>query len=126
MSSFMKYNMPADHNIVHADQLHTMESQTITTANQISAHLLELERCPDVWFTDGNCVLQAEDMLFKVYTGVLSKYSPFFETLFGLPQPEAGPGSDIGPLQYEGVPLIVLHDGAVDMRYFLKALFDLQ
>ena len=98
-----------------------MSTQTGTATNETSAHLLQ--RCPDVWFDDGNCVLQAEDTLFRVYTGVLSKYSSFFKTLFALPQP---PNDDSAVLEYEGCPVVSLHDSAADMHNFLKSIFDLQ
>jgi len=82
----------------------------------------EPERCTDVWFDDGNCVLQAENMVFKVYTGILSKHSALFETLFTIPQPQV----DCHSLTYEGCPLVQLQDKAQAIHYLLKALFDLQ
>ena len=74
----------------------------------------------DVWYDDGNVVLQAENILFKVYRGVLSQQSPFFNDLFTLPQE-----SDESE-KYEGCPLVLMHDTANDARVFLKAIFDFQ
>ena len=85
----------------------------------------QLERSTDVWFDDGNCVLQAENTVFKVYFGLLAKYSVYFQTMITLPQPDAN-AEEPQPM-YENCPLIVLlGDSAKDTRYFLKALTDIQ
>ncbi|KAI0090611.1 hypothetical protein BDY19DRAFT_722481 [Irpex rosettiformis] len=94
-------------------------------SNQTAVDQLPLERSTDVWFDDGNCVLQAENKLFKVYTGMLMKYSAQFQTMLSLPQPDAT-SADTQPM-YENCPLILLPgDSAKDAGYFLKALSDLQ
>lgn len=80
------------------------------------------ERCPDVWFDDGNVVLRAEDTLFKVYLGILQAQSPFFSDMFTLPQAE----DDLSE-KHGDCPLVTMHgDRAADVRVFLKALFDSQ
>ncbi|KIP08880.1 hypothetical protein PHLGIDRAFT_68636, partial [Phlebiopsis gigantea 11061_1 CR5-6] len=76
-------------------------------------------RSEDLWFKDGTIVLQAENVLFRVYPGLLSKHSQFFEQLFSLPQP-----SDAE--QYDGCPLIKLAgDAAEDMRNFLLMIHEI-
>ncbi|KAI0338385.1 hypothetical protein BDW22DRAFT_709990 [Trametopsis cervina] len=95
--------------------------QATTTNRTTVDQLVSLERSPDVWFADGNCVLQAENVLFKVYTGVLSKQSAFFASLFSLPQPADTQET------YDNCPLIpLIGHTAKDATYFLKAMFDLQ
>lgn len=85
----------------------------------------QLERSTDVWFDDGTCVLQAENTVFKVYFGLLAKYSVYFQTIVSLPQPDAN--SEEPQPMYENCPLIVLlGDSAVDAKWFLKALTDIQ
>lgn len=80
----------------------------------------ELQRCQDLWFEDGTVVLQAENTLFRVYTGILSRHSPFFRNLFTLPQPEDAD-------KYEGCPLVLLAgDSAQDVHDFLLALHDVE
>lgn len=77
---------------------------------------------PEIWFDDGNIVLQAEQTLFKVYRGVLGALSPFFHDMFLLPQQETDQSE-----KYEGCPLIEMAgDLAEDVRVFLKAIFDPQ
>lgn len=79
---------------------------------------IDAGRCEDLWFEDGNVVLQAEKMLFRVYVGMLSRYSNFFKDLFSLPQPAEAE-------KYEGFPLIFLPgDAAADVHDFLLALLD--
>ena len=80
------------------------------------------ERCSDVWYNDGNVVLQAEHMLFKVYLGILQAQSPFFRDMFTLPQQDSNLSE-----KYEDCPLVVMQgDRAADVRVFLKALLDSQ
>lgn len=79
---------------------------------------MDTKRCDDLWFVDGTVVLQAEKTLFRVYFGILIKYSSFFESLFTLPQP---PDAET----YDGCPLVILQgDTAEDVYDFLRAMFD--
>jgi len=71
-------------------------------------------RCSDLWLPDGSIILQAENILFRVYSGLLSLHSPFFRDLFSLPQP---PSQDM----YEGIPVVQMLETANDLRYFLLA-----
>ena len=80
-----------------------------------------LQRCADVWYDDGTVVLQAENTVFKVYRGVLKGQSVFFNDLFTLPLQESDQSE-----KYEGCPLVTLHDRAVEVHSFLKAIFDPQ
>ncbi|KAI0687094.1 hypothetical protein BC835DRAFT_414455 [Cytidiella melzeri] len=87
-------------------------------------HFIEQKRSTDVWFDDGNCVLQAEDTVFKVYGGILQKHSLLFQAMLSLPQTAQ---TESEQTMYENCPLIPLvGDTARDAGYFLKALFDLQ
>lgn len=80
------------------------------------------EHCSELWFEDGNVVLQAEQTLFKVYRGPLRQQSPFFHDLFTLPQQDSEESE-----QYEGCPLVYMHgDSANDVKLLLKAVFDFQ
>ncbi|KAK0200421.1 hypothetical protein DFS33DRAFT_1266808 [Desarmillaria ectypa] len=71
------------------------------------------------WFEDGNIVLVAANIAFKVHRGQLSRHSEVFEGLFELPQPPGG-DDDI----YGSTPFVELHDSAQDVAYFLGALYD--
>ena len=78
-----------------------------------------LVRSSEVWYEDGNIILQAEDTLFKVYRGILSRESPFFRDMFSLPQSDA---SAVDCL--EGCPIIVVHDKPDEFKKFLSAMLN--
>ncbi|KII86150.1 hypothetical protein PLICRDRAFT_700276 [Plicaturopsis crispa FD-325 SS-3] len=76
-----------------------------------------LQRSPDVWFEDGNVIVQAESTLFRIYKGILQARSSVFNDMFSFPQP-----SDQETI--EGCPIVLVHDSAPDMAVFLKAIYD--
>lgn len=75
-------------------------------------------RCVDLWLADGSIILQADNIMFKVYSGLLARHSPFFRTLFTLPQPT----TDVE--EYDGVPVVQMQDGANELRWLLLAEHD--
>jgi hypothetical protein len=79
----------------------------------------EAERCPELWFPDGNLVFRAENMLFRVYRGVLASKSTVFADMLAMPQPNAEDGET-----FEGCPFVALTDSPVDIRRFLGVLHD--
>lgn len=85
---------------------------------------MALERSQDVWFEDGNCVLRAENIIFKVYSGLLMQSSPVFRDMFSMPQPDT---EDPNQETYEGYHVIRMEgDSATELTRFLKAIFDQQ
>ncbi|KZP13431.1 hypothetical protein FIBSPDRAFT_797890 [Athelia psychrophila] len=72
----------------------------------------------EIWFEDGNVVLQAEGTHFKVYRGALAAHSPIFKDVFAMPQPPSE-----GEAAIEGCPVVHLSDTAADVTIVLKALF---
>jgi hypothetical protein len=73
-------------------------------------------RNPELWFSDGNLVIQAGNHQFRVFSGILAAKSPVFQDMFSFSQP---PGSDT----VEGSPLVRLPDSSEDTGYFLNAIF---
>ncbi|KIK04784.1 hypothetical protein K443DRAFT_4328 [Laccaria amethystina LaAM-08-1] len=71
----------------------------------------------DLWYDDGNIVLQAESSLFRVFLGVLATHSPIFNDIQKLPRSQ-------DQEMYGNCPLMVLHDKAEDLANFLRALYD--
>ncbi|KAF7968201.1 hypothetical protein HWV62_31623 [Athelia sp. TMB] len=71
----------------------------------------------DVWYEDGNVVLQAEGTLFKVHKSILAESSSVFKDMFGIPQPPST-GADL----IEGCPVVHLSDKADEVKYILQAL----
>ena len=71
----------------------------------------------DLWYEDGNVILEAEDTLFRVPTLLLANTSRIFRELFLLAD---APDAET----FECCPLIHLTDRATDVAYFIKALLD--
>ncbi|KAI0641031.1 hypothetical protein C8Q79DRAFT_920359 [Trametes meyenii] len=72
-----------------------------------------LKRDEELWFEDGNLILVAGDVEFKVYRGPLIAHSPVFSALLSLPQPTDGD-------KPETCPTIPLHDSPDDIRHVLR------
>ena len=75
----------------------------------------------DWWFHDGDVVLAAGTMLFKVHSTVLAAGSGVFADLFALGRPEANGEEE--QVNNEGVPTIPVHDDANDWLEVLLWLY---
>jgi hypothetical protein len=78
---------------------------------------MALVRVLDLWYNDGNVVLQAESSLFRVSLGVLAARSPIFEDIQKLPRSQ-------DQEMYGDCPLMVLPDKAEDLANFLRAVYN--
>ncbi|KAJ7612164.1 hypothetical protein FB45DRAFT_940000 [Roridomyces roridus] len=74
-------------------------------------------RIPELWFEDGNIVIQAGNSQFRVHRGILAACSPVFQDMLSVPQP---PESEL----VEGCPLVRLSDHSEEVAVFLKAIFE--
>ncbi|KAJ7165528.1 hypothetical protein C8R43DRAFT_1061459 [Mycena crocata] len=74
-------------------------------------------RVHGLWFEDGNIVIQAGNVQFRVYCGLLEARSSVFKEMFSFPRPAVCELVD-------GCPLVRLPNPAMDVTVFLKALFD--
>ena len=72
-----------------------------------------------LWFEDGNIVLVAGNVAFKVHRSILSRQSAVFEDLFGIPQPDLAEVETM-----DGSPVVRLHDSALELTVFIEALYD--
>ncbi|KAF8216825.1 hypothetical protein K438DRAFT_1658313 [Mycena galopus ATCC 62051] len=70
----------------------------------------------ELWNDDGNVVLQAENIQFRVHWGILARNSSVFRDMQGLPQPPDEPNID-------GCPVVELSDDPRDVEYLLKVLY---
>ncbi|KAJ7069511.1 hypothetical protein C8F01DRAFT_977092 [Mycena amicta] len=79
----------------------------------------EPRRIQELWFEDGNIVLQAAggSAQYKVYRGTLARQSSVFENMLAFPQP---PESAL----VDGCPLVHLPDDDEEVTPFLRALFE--
>ncbi|KAF7982517.1 hypothetical protein HWV62_28126 [Athelia sp. TMB] len=75
----------------------------------------------DIWYADGNVILQAEGVHFKVHKSILAQSSSIFEDMFSLPQPPSS-GADT----MDGCPIVHLSDSAQEVEYVLRAIFQQQ
>lgn len=71
----------------------------------------------DIWFEDGNVILVAEKVAFKVHRGQLGRHSDVFHDLFSIPQPLDQP-------LFDGCSMVELYDSPSDVFLLLKALYD--
>ncbi|KAJ7184445.1 hypothetical protein C8R46DRAFT_1064092 [Mycena filopes] len=79
--------------------------------------VVEPKRVIDLWFEDGNVVIQAEDYQFCLFKSFLTTRSPIFNDTFSIPQPEDAE-------RINGCPVLRIHDSATDAAHFFKAIFD--
>ncbi|KAJ6509142.1 hypothetical protein C8R47DRAFT_10947 [Mycena vitilis] len=75
------------------------------------------QRVQELWFEDGNLVIQAGNSLYRVFRGILAARSPVFADMHSLPQP-------IDSELVEGCPVVHLHDAPTEVTAFLKAIFE--
>ncbi|KAJ7718952.1 hypothetical protein DFH07DRAFT_761337 [Mycena maculata] len=76
-------------------------------------------RVVQLWFEDGNLVIQASNTQFRVYCGILTVCLPVFQDMFSFPQPPAA-GSEL----VEGCPIVHLPDPEWEVTPFLRAIFE--
>ncbi|KAF8209368.1 hypothetical protein K438DRAFT_1929823 [Mycena galopus ATCC 62051] len=77
----------------------------------------EPQRVHELWFSDGNIVIQAGNSLYRVYRGALASRSFVFQDMLSLPRP---PESEL----VEGCPFVELPDPAIEVTPFLRAIFE--
>ncbi|KAJ7225241.1 hypothetical protein B0H12DRAFT_1193319 [Mycena haematopus] len=77
----------------------------------------QVTRIPELWFEDGNIVLEAGNTQFRVYRGILAARSTVFQDMLSFPRP---PDSEL----IDGCPMVRLSDSGRDVTVFLRAIFD--
>ncbi|TCD63695.1 hypothetical protein EIP91_005100 [Steccherinum ochraceum] len=88
-----------------------------TSASEHSGEDSTYKRSEAFWIRDGNVILVAEQVTFRVHQGVLGRKSVIFEDMFGVPQPENAE-------KLEGCPLVHVSDTAEDIEHLLSVLYD--
>ncbi|KAJ7061522.1 hypothetical protein C8F01DRAFT_1137660 [Mycena amicta] len=74
------------------------------------------KRVQDLWFEDGNIILQAQNSQFRLFQGILAARSPVFRDMLAFPQPEESEFVD-------GCPVVQLHDDETELVIFFSAIF---
>ncbi|GJE89564.1 hypothetical protein PsYK624_056670 [Phanerochaete sordida] len=77
------------------------------------------DRHQHLWFDDGNIVLLADNVAFKVHRSLLGRHSIVFKDLFELSQP-----SESVDEQMDGVPLVRLHDSPHELADLLDIIYN--
>lgn len=79
------------------------------------------KRVPELYFPDGNIILEAGTTHFRVSRGILAARSPVFKEVLSLPQPkERGEDGKV-----DGCDVVHLFgDDPQEVTYFLKAIYD--
>ncbi|KAI0739205.1 hypothetical protein C8Q80DRAFT_1357930 [Daedaleopsis nitida] len=77
-------------------------------------------RDDEFWEEDGNIVLVAGNVEFRVYRGVLAHHSPVFADMFSLPQPVGDVST--APGSATSCPVVQLADSPEDLRHVLRAI----
>ncbi|TBU49274.1 hypothetical protein BD309DRAFT_996973 [Dichomitus squalens] len=75
----------------------------------------------DLWFEDGNTVVIAQNVAFRVHRTLLSRHSDTFNDLFTIPQPTTL--DSVGDCM-DGCPIVRVADSAHDFKRLLHALYD--
>lgn len=123
---FLEYDTPLSFLALLLLFLYTFPSlQLLATTMHVSPHetislspeFQDLRR-DDIWFEDGNLILQTDDALFRVYSGLLAARSSVFKDMLAFPPPPEG------NLNHDGCPVVRIYDSTSDVRAFLNAIFD--
>ncbi|KAJ7611820.1 hypothetical protein FB45DRAFT_1037458 [Roridomyces roridus] len=73
-------------------------------------------RIPELWFEDGNIIIEAGNIQFRVHRGILAACSAVFKDMLSFPQP-------VDAELVEGCPVVHLTDAPAEVTVFLKAIF---
>ncbi|KAH9910838.1 uncharacterized protein B0H18DRAFT_405977 [Fomitopsis serialis] len=91
-----------------------LETDDATAAAQPSENE-EFTRDQEFWYEDGNVILVAENVGFRVYRGFLAKRSEVLRDLFSVPQPLDGQ-------RVCGCPIVHFSDNPIALRELLDVL----
>lgn len=92
-------------------------SRSFHPSSSSSGHKFSCLSRSDFWFIDGNIILIAGQVAFKVHRGQLERHSEVFSDLFSIPQPK-------DQELFDDCLWVELHDCPSDVFYFLSALYD--
>ncbi|KAF9819325.1 hypothetical protein IEO21_02213 [Rhodonia placenta] len=97
------------------------DSKNVDTNNATPQTHLDFTRSRDVWFSDGSVVLVADKTAFRVHATILAMHSEVFGDMFTMPQPSE---ADLDAETYDTCPVLRLQDSPVDLKHFLKSIYD--
>ncbi|PIL26302.1 hypothetical protein GSI_12058 [Ganoderma sinense ZZ0214-1] len=86
--------------------------------NPDSTQTLSLQRDKTFWYDDGTIVVVAGNIEFRIYRGLLARYSPVFFDMLSFPQP---PTVALSTNQTSDCPVVRLTDPPEDLRHVLQS-----
>ena len=92
----------------------TATEETTVEDIKLEAVSAENERDREFWYEDGNVILVAGNVEFRVFKGILADHSPVFKDMFTLPQPDTTPSETVA------CPTVDLSDSPSDLRHILR------
>lgn len=84
----------------------------------IGSAQVDVRRSREFWFDDGNVVLIASNIGYRLHGGVLARHSPVFRDMLSFPQP------DYSDESIDGCPVVHLTEEAEDLERILYILYD--
>ncbi|KAI0703096.1 hypothetical protein C8Q76DRAFT_801946 [Earliella scabrosa] len=96
-----------------------MGRKRVRTSSEAVAEPQAHKKDEEFWFEDGNIILVAADIKFRVYRGLLAAHSPVFHDMFSLPQPATR--TDADACHDDTCPVVHLTDAPEDLRHILRA-----
>ena len=81
--------------------------------------LPSIERDLDFWYTDGNVVVVAQQVAFRVHRGLLARQSYIFRDLFIIPTPTVPAQIDV----IDGCPVVCVSDSSNDFWALLRVIY---
>ncbi|KDR77471.1 hypothetical protein GALMADRAFT_245645 [Galerina marginata CBS 339.88] len=81
-----------------------------------------IKRCLEFWFEDGNVILQAEQIQFRVHISVLSLHSNIFRDMANIAQKHQEDSADAVD-HVNGCPLVHLWDKAVEIQHIISNIY---
>lgn len=84
--------------------------------DQKACDQLGLLRDTTYWFPDGNVIISAGEVAFRLYHGLLATQSSVFDDMLDFPQPESAP-------TMVGCPILELPDSDCDLRHLFSVIF---
>ena len=101
--------------------LHCLEYCSLLVSKQITAPSPSptVRQSEDIWYDDGNIVLIAEDMAFKVHRSILSRSSEVFRDMFALATPDFSGYSPV----VTTCPVVHLSDTANEIETLLGIMY---
>ena len=73
------------------------------------------------WFDDGNIILQAGDILYRVHSSMFARHSEVFKDMFSMPKPS---GKQAGAEIIDECPVVVLTDTEDDIENVLSIFYE--